>query len=118
MYRFGINFSRGEEIQYCLDFWITTKGLEQLDSNYITDDNIELYEKLKYHLITYGNRELLVLCGIGSEITMPESARVEDIVAKSKNICMWILPSEKFDATLDRFNKETYNGFFVYSLKA
>lgn len=116
--RFGIYVSKGNENQYLFDFWISTEGIEQLDSNYITKENMDIYERLKTQLTIYLDAKLLVLCGIGSEVLIVEALQPKDIIAQSKNVCMWISPKEICDSEPSNYQKEIANGFFVYLLKS
>ena len=115
-YCFGISFEIIEREKYAINFWISTKNIDVLDSNYITKDNVDIYSMLSQQLTNILSKDFLILCGIGSEILVNDKGDNENIVNSSSNVCEWIFPYDKPYKLLDRYEKNIINTFTVYSL--
>lgn len=81
---------------YLYTVWINTEGHPQLDSDVITPENREYYEKVYQGISVVANSELdlLKVVGIGVESDFYYSNNVKDIIRRSKNITVWILNSD------------------------
>ncbi len=117
MHQFGISLSITDQDNFNIEFWISTKGVEELDSNYITNANAHIYNFLVEKLTKILNKDYLVFCGIGSE-TIVSCNEIDEVdLNKSKNICMWIFPTEKRIRLLEKYSKDTVNNFIIYKLR-
>lgn len=117
IHRCGISFSVTEQDNFNIEFWISTKEIEELDSSYITDANAHIYNVIVEKLTEILNRKYLVFCGVGSETVISYNEIDEIDISNSKNICMWIFPTDKYIQGLEMYSKDIVNNFTIYKLK-
>jgi type IV secretory pathway TrbD component len=118
LYRFGVHLWKPDQTIFAVNFWISTKGIEMLDSNYITENNSKIYSFITNKITDVLNSDTLLLCAIGSELIVSYNNEIEDIINKSKNVCEWIFADEKHFSYFNKFSKSQINGFTIYCLKA
>ena len=82
------------------------------DDKTFNSDRDLLLKKLTQFL----NKKYLIFCSIGSETVLSCNEIDEVDISKSKNICMWIFPTDKNIQALERYSKNTVNDFIVYRL--
>lgn len=116
IHQFGISFSVTDQDNFDIEFWISTKEINELDSSYITNTNLYIYDLLLKKLTQFLNKKYLIFCSIGSETVLSCNEIDEVDISKSKNVCMWIFPTDKNIQALERYSKNTVNDLIVYRL--
>ena len=64
-------------------------------------------------LTQFLNKKYLIFCSIGSETVLSCNEIGEVDISKSKNVCMWIFPTDKNIQALERYSKNTVNDLIV-----
>ena len=116
IHQFGISFSVTDQDNFNIEFWISTKEINELDSSYIMNTNLYIYDLLLKKLTQFLKKKYLIFCSIGSETVLSCNEIDEVDISKSKNVCMWIFPTDKNIQALERYSKNTVNEFIVYRL--
>lgn len=112
----GMHIFTHETGIFNIAFWISTKQLYFLDCDRITEKNIKIYDEITQNIIDNVNKNHFMFCGIGSEIFMPDSYSINDVVSKSKNVNRWIFSNKEYNDFPDDYQKKTWKQFTVYSL--
>ncbi len=115
VHRFGVNFYKINNEMYSIEFWISTKKLEKLDSNYINKDNINIYIEIIRIIIKILSRESLIVCMIGSELLIKKMDSLKEILLNSKNVSIYFLNSN-INLKIKDYNKISLEGFNLYYL--
>jgi len=118
LFQFSMFLYKPAQTIYATSFGISTKGIEMLDNDYITQDNKEVYSFITNKITTTINKDILLVGAIGSELTLFYESSFEDILKESYGACEWIFPDEKPYSYLDKYSKSQVNGFTIYCLKA
>jgi len=112
----GITAFMHESGAYCVTFWFSTKEMKSLDCDFISSENVEIYDNLTKIIIETVDYNKLIFCGIGPELFMPNCIYISDVILNSKNVCRWIISNSKKINLPNSYKKDIHNQFLVYSI--
>lgn len=109
----GVYIEKINEV-YLYTLWINTDGYSCLDCDMITLRNRTFYEKVCKAILKIDgdNQNLFEMVGIGVETDFCYSENIMDIVQNSRNMIVWILPSNiNLNGILRSYKKKNIEGF-------
>ena len=78
LYRFGFHFWKPVETVFSANFWISTKGIEVLDNDYITRGASETCSFITNKITELLSEASLLIGAIGPELLVPCESELED----------------------------------------
>lgn len=112
----GYHILKVDEDIYEICIWLNTEGLSFLDDDVVTDKSKFFYDRIVDELISNIDSQKLILIGIGVETMMEYDRKLENIVANSKNVLMWIFPKDK-KLDLQSYSKREKEDFLICYLE-
>ncbi|MBD5135769.1 MAG: hypothetical protein HDT39_07390 [Lachnospiraceae bacterium] len=98
----------------CIDFWISTKYISELDSEIINQSNKKIYKDIIMCLTRIFKHFNLKWCIMGIEVEIPEELSFEKSLEHNRNmITCWILPKKCKYEKPESYYIEIVSDFFV-----
>ncbi|MCL2082468.1 MAG: hypothetical protein FWH04_04430 [Oscillospiraceae bacterium] len=110
----GVGLCQEINALYEIGLWISSKHMPFLDDN-ITSANEHIYQMATDYILKNLHSDL-VICGIGSELSISYRGKFEDIILTSSGVDEWIVPQGTY-FTADNYSKTELQGFDVWCLK-
>ena len=105
MYNGGAYISSHDFERHSITFWISTNKIKSLNSDCTTEENVKVYNKITEIITQEIDSNSLLFCGIGTEISIPNSNCIDEAIKKAKNISRWIFPNGKIISLPSKFKK-------------
>lgn len=90
---------------YFTNFWFDTQKFPNLDSDFITEENSQFYNKLLCVFLNISKDFKIIASSVGVESEVQQYHNLIDIIKESKNVNMWFVKGIFF-ATIPKYQTE------------